>query len=49
MSLYHNGCGKCMVSFFEVILKFPGIVKFPGYREIVEENSDLFSSTWLWK
>ena len=36
---------KCMVSFSEVILKFPGNVKFPGYREIVEKDFDLLSST----
>ena len=47
MSLYHKAVVKCVVSFSDVTFKFPGNGKFPGYREIVEKNFDLLSSTWL--
>ena len=47
MSLYHKAVVKCVVSFSDVTFKFPGNGKFPGYREIVEKNFDLLSSTCL--
>ena len=38
---------NCMASFSKVIFKFPGSVKFPGHREILEKTFNLLSSTWL--
>ena len=36
-----------MVSFSKVIFKFPGYIKLPGHRAILEKDFDLLSSTWL--